>query len=490
MQGNSRSIFFLLSFICCTITGICNNVLISNVSFTPIGNGGRITFDISWENSWRLGVNNEFHDAVWVFVKYAPNGGPQWLHADIQVVSNGAAIEVIEPNDTKGAFIRRANQGEGTLSPTTVTFDINNNVGLYPDFKVFGIEMVYSPLGPFYLGDGASPGRFHRGDDTTSAFYVQNSLALKLGTNSDQIGALLNPPSMDIPATYPNGYDAFYCMKYNVSQEQYAEFLNTLDLVQQNNRTNTDLTSIPISNNYVMTNTPIMSVRQSLRCDANPTPGMPIDFYCDYDSDGTGNEVNDGQNIVLRYVNVEDILAYLDWAALRPMTELEYEKICRGPLPPVAYEYAWGSSASTIFTTSDITFPGESTESVSMAGTSGGLLADNNSLATAVRCGFSATPTSSRILSGAGYYGVLDLSGNGNEVVFNARSSANLNYTGTLGDGMINATGYHNVTEWSGLTLMIRGVLSPLLNHHVSDRLVSGGISSFRNGAGTIRGVR
>src|SRR6185312_350856 len=33
------------------------------------------------------------------------------------------------------------------------------------------------------------------------------------------------------------------------------------------------------------------------------------------------------------------------WAALRPMTELEYEKACRGPLPPVAGEYAWGTTS-------------------------------------------------------------------------------------------------------------------------------------------------
>jgi formylglycine-generating enzyme required for sulfatase activity len=36
-----------------------------------------------------------------------------------------------------------------------------------------------------------------------------------------------------------------------------------------------------------------------------------------------------------------DVAAYLDWAALRPMTELEFEKVCRGPENRIAGEYAW-----------------------------------------------------------------------------------------------------------------------------------------------------
>ncbi|HCR53204.1 MAG TPA: hypothetical protein DIW27_02215, partial [Cytophagales bacterium] len=31
-----------------------------------------------------------------------------------------------------------------------------------------------------------------------------------------------------IPANYPKGFNAFYTMKYEVSQKQYADFFNTL----------------------------------------------------------------------------------------------------------------------------------------------------------------------------------------------------------------------------------------------------------------------
>ena len=47
-----------------------------------------------------------------------------------------------------------------------------------------------------------------------------------------------------------------------------------------------------------------------------------------------------------------DVAAYLDWSGLRPMTELEFEKACRGPNAPVAGEYAWGSNAGLVQATS------------------------------------------------------------------------------------------------------------------------------------------
>ena len=43
-----------------------------------------------------------------------------------------------------------------------------------------------------------------------------------------------------------------------------------------------------------------------------------------------------------------DLCAYADWAALRPMTELEYEKACRGPNNPVLGEYAWGNTSISL----------------------------------------------------------------------------------------------------------------------------------------------
>ncbi|NNF33362.1 MAG: SUMF1/EgtB/PvdO family nonheme iron enzyme [Saprospiraceae bacterium] len=491
MQFFKRTIFTISLLTCLSSIIWGNNVQVSNVSFNPIGNAGQITFDISWENSWRQGINDQYHDAVWVFVKFAPNGGPQWLHADIQVTSSGSNIEVLEPNDLKGAFIRRANQGMGTVPVSSVTFDVNNNTGLYPDFKVFAIEMVYIPQGPFYLGDGASDGRFHVGNDVNQPYLVTNSAALKIGTSSTEINSLVNTPPIDIPATYPNGYDAFYCMKYEVTQGQYIEFLHTLDRGQQNNHTATDISGTNITNVYVMLNsTTNLGRRQGIKCPAILTTSSPVEFYCDFDNDNIGNEINDGQNIITRHVNDDDYYAYLDWAALRPMTELEYEKACRGPLPPVANEMAWGSTVFTNFNTLDITNPGSPDESVSQAGTSAGIISNNSATTASMRAGFAATPSSSRTLSGAGYYGVLDLSGNGNEVTISAATTGSLHFTGVLGDGMLDPQGLANEADWQGRSEMIRGLLSTGSNHTVSDRFSSGGLGSPRIDIGAIRGVR
>jgi hypothetical protein len=83
--------------------------------------------------------------------------------------------------------------------------------------------------------------------------------------------------------------------------------------------------------------------RNGIKCDADLGTG-PITFYMDLDEDDIPNEDNDGASIALSYVSISDMLAYLDWSGLRPMTELEFEKLCRGAyIPPIAGEYAWGS---------------------------------------------------------------------------------------------------------------------------------------------------
>ena len=46
-----------------------------------------------------------------------------------------------------------------------------------------------------------------------------------------------------------------------------------------------------------------------------------------------------------------DLAAFLDWDALRPMTELEFEKMSRGPLLPIAGEYIWGNQTIAAATT-------------------------------------------------------------------------------------------------------------------------------------------
>lgn len=49
------------------------------------------------------------------------------------------------------------------------------------------------------------------------------------------------------------------------------------------------------------------------------------------------------------FMHWDDMMAFLDWAGLRPYTELEYTKACRDPLEPIPLEYPWNTgSADTI----------------------------------------------------------------------------------------------------------------------------------------------
>ena len=107
-----------------------------------------------------------------------------------------------------------------------------------------------------------------------------------------------------IPAAFPKGYNAFYVMKYEISQGQYTDFLNFLD---------PGLAPTYFMNAYGSYRNTISRTGLLYTCDAP-------DRACDY-------------------LSWSDLAVYLKWAALRPMDELEFEKACRGPLYPVPNEY-------------------------------------------------------------------------------------------------------------------------------------------------------
>ena len=423
-----RFIFSLCALLSTSALTFANNVKISNVQYAA----SNITFDISWENSWRgPGSNPQFHDAVWVFVKVSPNGSQQWNHVTLDVTSEGE-LDVITPTDQMGAFIRRSGEGNGFVFGT-VSFDMNGNLGLYPDIKVFAIEMVYVPTGPFYLGDGSSPNRYHVGNDTTASYLVGDSDVMAYGTGSNNIFSSAQFVSSDYPATFPNGYNAFYCMKYEVSQSQYAEFLNCLTLPQQESRTETEISGMGFVNTYVMTNTSTVLFRNAVRC-IPPDDGSPLYFFCDLDGDTVPNESNDGIEIAMNYMSYDDLKAYLDWAALRPMSLMQYEKASRGPLSAVPGEYVWGTPTGTV---GDVIInPGEASETFSNVGSSGLYAPGANKI---TRCGFAANSTSTRLTAGASYYGILELTGNIDERVC---TDVSQELETEFGDGTLTSSGF------------------------------------------------
>jgi formylglycine-generating enzyme required for sulfatase activity len=199
-------------------------------------------------------------------------------------------------------------------------------------------------------------------------------------------------------------------MKYELSQGQYAALLNTLTYDQQTSRIRSTITPEAAAGTLVLT-TPGNENRNGLRIQ---TPGddatkEPAVFGVDLNGDGT---FGDGENIACNYLAWQDLLAYLDWSALRPMTETEYEKACRGTEYPVQGEFAWGTTDLTAANSGALNNAGTANETSTVTGN--GLSAhDGPSAGGPLRVGFSATAsTITRQQAGASFYGILDLSGN------------------------------------------------------------------------------
>jgi formylglycine-generating enzyme required for sulfatase activity len=294
-----------------------SKVRIQNVKVEPQDRKTRtISFDLSWENSWRYENN---HDAAWVVFKVKPEGSGEWQHARLaaEKVKNpagygqqsGTPLEFIVPEDRLGVFIRRAELGFGTVAATNVTvvWDLAGNPGLAADARVevcgAGIEMVYIPEGAFYLNTGgAQTNHFYEftdGQVHTKPYRVTGEGAIPTGQQPGKLWAWRGAQPEDqgeIPAAFPKGYGAFYCMKTQIKHNYYVSFLNTLTPEQAAQR-------IPPNSGF--------------QCTSNTYSSAKIDSVHAYS-----------------LVSWADARAYASWAAIRPMTEMEWVKIGRGMMEP------------------------------------------------------------------------------------------------------------------------------------------------------------
>ncbi len=451
-----------------------NNIQVGNTQFTAnTATSATIRFDLSWENSWRgSGVIN--WDAAWVFVKYKQSNGV-WRHArlaesghaapagsmiDNGLLTPGAAYHATQ-NPVVGVFIRRDADGTGTFIANGVQLLWDHGaqgivtVNDILEVRVFAIEMVYVNEGPFRLGDGSSHATFRTGS-TPNPYLVDSEAAIPMNASTGLWSDLHSVPGT-LPAAFPKGHHAFYCMKYELSQQQYVDFLNCLTRVQQNARVETNVAPgvTSVTDRYVMQGSAAIVHRSVIRCDAAIDPQAAVHFYCDANGNGTGGEADDGQWIVMTKVSPVDLASYLDWSGLRIMTELEYEKACRGPLPPVPGEYAWGNALVEV--DDDYVLENMNTAQEGIAGgyrtTSGNAVMRNGLLPATmgpVRVGiFAANPANTgRMTSGASYYGAMELTGNAFDLVIGMVLTLDLSYTGQHGNGELGSAGSYDVTNW------------------------------------------
>jgi formylglycine-generating enzyme required for sulfatase activity len=449
-----KKLLFIILFIAAFAVTKANNIQVTNVSVVPANS--TIKFDVSWDNGWRSNVLNNW-DAAWVFIKYKDHTN-EWINLTLNTTGNTIPSGFSSNAFFNGVYLYRSTAGSGTTTISNVEIGIpaQQATGIY-DIKVFALEMVYIPQAPFFAGDNTSGAGVFSREPTASNVpayiiteYIGNNIYDPLITPSG--GYLALPPS------FPKGYGAFYIMKYELSQGAYRDFLNTLTYVQQVNHTISVPTSAIGTGALVTisgTNRNYLEIKTS---GSTSGSSIPAEYGCDANNNNIYDEATDGEWVACNYLNWPDMAAYLGWAGLRPITELEYEKAARGIQLPIAGEYAWGSAfaGSSIAILSN---PNQNSEIVSNAAVSVGnanynLTYPNSPNNGPLRNGVYATATSTRVSSGSGFYGVMELSGNLFErVICTTNGSGFSTVTNLYG---LDANGYVSVTAadgWPGAVL-------------------------------------
>ena len=245
---------------------------------------------------------------------------------------------------------------------------------------------------------------------------------------------------VSLAASYPKGYAGFYVMKYETSQEQYVEFLNSLTLEQQKARVANNNFSTMKKGDYVFGELKTPSCRNGIAFVEQKQPDAPVVFGNNLNPGNDFFSTDDGQTLACNYMSVEDMTAYCSWSGLRPMSELEYEKACRRfyPQVPDKGEYAWNTNSgiNALSSLGDLAYAGDEREQANSAAknVNSGI---GNKVNGPVRCGLFGTSATNQSQSGATYWGVMEMSGNLRELCVNV-NYANLD-GGSCGTGVYNA---------------------------------------------------
>ena len=357
---------------------------ITNVRIVP-GDDKQATiqFDAAWTGSWRNDLN---HDAAWIFFKVRPEGAKEWQHirlaADRELNPTGYASEGNRKMDFlvpkgedgyTGMFVRQAGQSSPcsiVLTHVTAVWDLSKSEGIGRDTKVQIIavilKMVYIAEGPFYLGSGgtepagwyeySAPKKeraatfgitnatarivVHEGVDDSPdfpAYLVKNAGPIPTGKKPGLLWARgAEPEEGEIPATFPNGYRAFYVMKDSINPSDYATFLNTVPAQVA------DALYDKEGGYFVGTYYNFEEGKTNPRVISREGTGPDYTYTQTMSTHGV---VARGWTSGMRWLNWEGGASFAAWAGLRPFTELEFEKYMRGPRQPVpneAHHSFWG----------------------------------------------------------------------------------------------------------------------------------------------------
>ncbi|MBK6755577.1 MAG: hypothetical protein IPG69_18795 [Flavobacteriales bacterium] len=236
-----------------------NNIQVSPPTLeNNTGTTVMLQFDVSWENSWRGGPVANW-DAAWIFAKVRMSSG-LWQHVQLEATGHGAPmgtqidVGLVDPgsaynsssNPAEGVFLMRDAVSYGTHgSGCSTAVELRglriaalNDVA---EVRVYAIEMVYVNQGAFQMGL-TGLGAVYTYPTNGSVFNVASEAAINVGTTAGNLyyaegAGQSGDRGGPVPAAFPKGTNAFYTMKYEVSQQGYVDFLNTLTYDQQSGRT-------------------------------------------------------------------------------------------------------------------------------------------------------------------------------------------------------------------------------------------------------------
>ena len=438
---------------------------------STVAGESEIRFDLSWSHTWRArwtepaaknvigeDLPAESWSAAWVFAKYLTDPEREnndWRHATLSadaadhVIPTTATLDVgLTDGKGMGVFIYRTAPGHGPLELKDVKLRwLHGADGVEDaataDLKLFAIEMVYVPRGTFAVGSGGTEaGSFTNGcwkhgpaipllvdakwsgpaAEGTNARHIGKAPGRLWGTG--EAGTAAIGPEGAISDAFPTGYEAFYCMRYEVTRRQFADFLNTIP----------------------------KNVFHSTSAGDDQHAGAHFTAAGRYSLSGVWPNFKPARPYqACNLLSWWDGAKFAAWAGLRPMTELEYEKACRGPLKAVPCEYAWGTAAiasapyavtgegtaNERITENYRTTAGNANYDFTMPDFYGGAARGGVSAVpgSPMRAGIFTTPDSGRIAAGASYWGILELSGNVREQVVSVSDVKGRAFQGTHGPG-------------------------------------------------------
>jgi hypothetical protein len=381
-----------------------------------------VKLNVRWENAWHNAKNR---DAVWLFFKYnAPpmDDNSNYRHANLAStghklisnhLNNSPSPDFWVSPDKVGVFIYPKTPYRGNINWSILIAldEVKNEQINGKTIGAYGIEMVLIPEGKFAIGEKDSTlakrnFTFYKSDKNgkTTDFYSieneENSIEIAPKENAlyylSETTIYQGDQKGIISTIFPKGFKAFYMMKYELTQGQYTDFLN----------------AISVSATYQRANFGGRDYR-------NSRGGIRLE---------NGKYIAESPNRPANFISWDDACAFADWAGLRPFTELEYEKACRGNSPPISGEYAWNTNSKEKLLryvnpeNDDLTFLNQLSEAN---------LNDNN-----------------RENFGASYYWVMDLSGGGVwERCITVGDSVGRSFQGTHGDGTLRY-GFATNPDW------------------------------------------